>query len=120
MSTIRNLRAMKSDLSGTEESLLESGGSLHVCNVSDGYHLANIGTVILKTGPGVLSRVVVNSPVADSVIDLYDGTDLLASIVVPAVPTVLMPFALEYNMAFSTFLSVKMSSDVSDVTVIFK
>jgi hypothetical protein len=122
---------MKSDLTGKEESLLETGGALHVnvdgssgtslnTNVGDGYHSVLIDVVVVKPTPGVLHRVVVNSPTPGSVIDIYDDIDLMASIVVPTLPTVLMPFVLEYDMAFYTSLIIETSVATSDVTVIFE
>ena len=141
MSSVRNLRAMKSDLSGKEESLLETGGALHVTGSgaggslpitgggvggsvqvtelgSDGYHAHLVDTHVIKVGAGVLNRIVVNSPAASSVITVYDGLAVKAIITIPALAT-LLPFSLEYELAFTTNLIIVMDTAASDLTVIY-
>ena len=141
MSSVRNLRAMKSDLSGKEESLLETGGALHVTGAGaggavsitgggvggsvqvvgvglDGYHAQLVDTHVIKVGAGILQRIVVNTPVASSEISVYDGLNLKAVITVPAAGP-LSPVCLEYGLAFTTSLIVVMGVAASDITVIY-
>jgi len=75
----------------------------------------------VKTGEGVLYKVVINSPTAAGTITMYDGTSTSGSpmgvITVPSSP---VPVSLEYNMYFKTGLFVVVASQTEDVTFIYK
>jgi len=75
----------------------------------------------IKSGGGVLYKLVFNKPVATGVITLYDGTStggkVIGIITIPASP---MPISLEYNAYFATGLFIVVATAAQDLTVIYK
>ena len=81
-------------------------------------NITGLTTNLVLSGPGELTRIVLNAPVATSVITLYDsltatGTKI-GTITVPASP---QPSVLEYRVAFTNGLTVVMGTASSDITV---
>ena len=78
-------------------------------------------TTLVASGPGELCRIVLNNPVATSVITIYDsltatGTKI-GTITVPASP---QPSELDYFCAFTTGLCIVTATASSDITVTFR
>ena len=86
------------------------------------YNATNIAAttagVALRTGRGILHAIALNTPIATSVITVYDGVSTsgtkLATITVPASP---QATTLLYDVAFVTGLFVVMATANSDITV---
>lgn len=84
-------------------------------------NVAGAATTLVKTGPGILVRLIVNKAVANGVITVYDNTAAsgtkIATITNPA--TLLhSQISLEYNAAFSTGLTI-VTSAADDVTAVY-
>lgn len=75
-------------------------------------------TTVVATGNGVLHTITLNTPVATSVITVYNNTAAsgtkLATITVPANP---QPVTLTYDMAFGIGLTITTATAASDITV---
>lgn len=90
--------------------------------VAPSYNFANIAATtagtLLRTGRGVLHAVALNTPIATSVITIYDGTSTggtkIATITVPASP---QACTLIFDVAFITGLFVVMAAANSDITL---
>lgn len=88
-----------------------------------GYSKVNISTQTTttpKTTGGILGKVILNTPVATSVITLYDaitatGTPI-ATITVPANP---VPTTLHYDIELTTGLTIVTGTASSNITVTF-
>jgi len=78
-------------------------------------------TAAIKSGSGILRRVIVNTPVATSVITLWDSLTAsgakIGTITIPASP---QPFALALDAAFAIGLTVQVATAASDLTVTFE
>lgn len=75
----------------------------------------------VKTGSGYLRKVILNTPVATSVITLWDS--LTASgikIGTITVPASMMPDELVFDVAFSIGLTITVATAASDITVVFE
>jgi len=80
-------------------------------------------TVIVPSRPGALLRVIVNKPLADAVITIYDsGTGSGTKIGTITFPATLLssgPVAVEYGAVFAVGLTVVTSAAV-DLTVVYR
>jgi hypothetical protein len=89
-----------------------------------GSHFLNIAgaaTTLVRTGPGILERLVVNRAIASGVITIYDNTagsgTLIATITHPG--TLLQnQYDLEFGVRFSTGLTI-VTSSTDNVTAVF-
>lgn len=84
--------------------------------------LAAPTTTLVKSGKGILSRIIVNKAAADGVISVHDGLDaagpVIALITMPA--TLLQSsFSIDYGVEFSTGLTIVTSTAAQDITVAF-
>lgn len=78
-------------------------------------------TTTVKSGPGCLKRITVNSAVASSVFTLYDNTAGSGTVIgVITMPATLLQshFDLEYDIRFAVGLTI-VSSSTADVTVVW-
>lgn len=79
-------------------------------------------TTVVKSGAGTLSNLIINTPIASSTITLYNNTTAtgakIATITLPATITGESPFVLDYNLAFSTGLTI-VTSGATDITVTY-
>jgi hypothetical protein len=87
-------------------------------------YFAGAGSGVLKYGPGVLTRIIVNTWVNGTIVSVYDAITNSNPIAL-ITPTVgsqgsLMPFTLEYNVEFYTALYVVVANASSNVTVIYE
>jgi len=78
-------------------------------------------TTTLKTGAGILHSLSFNTPVATTVVTVYDNTagsgTKIATITVPASP---QPVTMFYDVAFTTGLTIVTATAASDITVSYQ
>jgi hypothetical protein len=83
-------------------------------------HVTGAGTHTVVQGPGVLHRIIVNTPAAASTHTLYDNTaasgPIIAVITVPNQAS--LPFYLDYGLEFTTGLTI-VQTGAGDFTVIY-
>lgn len=97
-----------------------------VLKVESRYSAANITTqttTTVKSGAGLLKRIVFNKPLASGVVAVYDNTagsgTLIATITLPS--TLLNgPFFLDYEDVVTTGITVVTSGATQDITVIYR
>ena len=89
-----------------------------------GYTYNNITTdttTAVKSGAGTLHSVCINTPLATSVITIYDNTaasgTTIGTYTIPVSP---VPSCLVYDVAFATGLTVKTTTAASDITVSYR
>lgn len=99
-----------------------------VINRPSGDTAVNIPTAAsvtaIKTGAGVLRKVIINAPVASGTVTIYDsltatGTKL-ATITLPASLLSDGPLEADYNCAFVTGLTVVTTGSNMDTTVTYQ
>lgn len=87
-------------------------------------HITSATTTLVKTGPGVLHSVVLGTLVASSSIELDDAlthtSPVISTITPPATVTSVVPFAVLYDVVFSTGLSVTTVGASPDYTVVWR
>jgi hypothetical protein len=89
-----------------------------------GYNFTNIltaTTTTVKTGGGVLKRIVINKAVATSTITIYDNTAASGTkigIITQPAAVVQSQSALEYNVHFAIGLTI-VTSSTDDITVVW-
>lgn len=90
-----------------------------------GYNYTRVttaATTLVKTGPGILHAVIVNTPTATGTIELDDAltntTPIIGKMLMPA--TAANPFTVVYDVAFSTGLSVTVAVATVDATIVWK
>lgn len=80
-------------------------------------------TTVVKSGPGFLHMLVINTPVASATITIYDNTAAsgtkIATITIPSTVTGEAPSSIEYDVAFSTGLTI-VTSGATDITVAYR
>lgn len=88
-----------------------------------GYSYNNITTqttTVVKTGTGILKRIVFNGPTATGVITLYDNTSAdgtkIGTITTPATP---QPQELDFDVAFTNGLTVVTATANQDLTICY-
>jgi hypothetical protein len=98
-----------------------------ITNYPYGHQYQNIttdATTIVKSGSGVLHRIVINTPVASSVITLYDNTtnsgSKIGTITLPATLLSQGPMVAQYELAFTTGLTIVTGTGASDITVVYR
>lgn len=78
-------------------------------------------TTVVKSSRGVLHSVVINTPVASSVITLYDNTvgsgTKIGTITLPATLLTEGPYYALYDVVFTTGLTIVTATGASDITV---
>jgi len=88
--------------------------------MSTSYHIAGASTNILKYGPGMLHKVILNNP-ASGAITVYDntaGSGTVIAIINPASSGT--PVTMHYHCPFSTGLTVVTAAAASDTTVTYE
>ncbi len=90
-----------------------------------GYNYTRVttaATTLVKTGPGILHAVVVNTPTATATIELDDAltntTPIIGKLLMPT--TAANPFTVVYDTAFSIGLSVTVAVATVDATIVWK
>lgn len=76
----------------------------------------------VSIGEGVLYSITLNTPVATSVITLYDGTSIINGIVIGSItiPASPQPSTLFYDIQYTTGLFVVVTTAASDITINYK
>jgi hypothetical protein len=92
----------------------------------DGYNYTHVTTaqtaVQLKTGPGILHAIIVNTHAGGATLELDDAlshTNAMLIITLPGTVTSAIPIALEYDIKFSTGLNIT-SVTTADYTIVWK
>lgn len=85
-------------------------------------HLAGTGTTLIKTGPGVLHAIVVNTPVAGTLEadDALTNTTPVIAIQTVGTATAMPPFSVIYDVQFTTGLTIKITTGAMDATIVWK
>jgi hypothetical protein len=93
----------------------------------DGYNYINITTqttTLIKTGAGILHAIIINSHAASATIEMDDAlshtTPKIGTITLPGTITSAIPISLEYDIKFSTGLSITTGTANADITVVWK
>lgn len=93
----------------------------------DGYNYTHITadtTTLVKTGPGILHAIIINSHGASATIEFDDAlthtTPVMGIITLPSTITSAIPISLEYDVKFSTGLSITTGTATLDITVVWK
>jgi hypothetical protein len=124
--------ALQSDASGnlqTNLGTLISGEdqTLNLIRTSGGYNYSNYTTantgVQVKTGAGLLGRVVINTPIASGTVGLYDNTSAATPIALITLPASLVsdgPITVPYECYFATGLYFVSTGTNLNVTLCWK
>lgn len=85
-------------------------------------HLAGTGTTLVKTGPGILHAITVNTPVAGTLEadDALTNTTPVIAILTVGTATAMPPFGVPYDVAFTTGLTIKITTGAMDATIVWK
>lgn len=88
------------------------------------FNIAAAGTQVLKSGPGLLHRIVINTFTASQVITIYDslsgaGTKI-GTITFPASLLNNGPVSVEFNCTFATGLTFVTATGTPDITVVYR
>ena len=85
-------------------------------------HMTTGTTTLIKTGPGILHSIVVNTGVASATIEIDDAlthTSPVVGILTCQATTVGQPFTATYDIQFNTGLSIT-TSGATDITIVWK
>ncbi len=101
-------------------------GQIEVTHAAPGVYINTASTTVVKSGPGILHRLVVNTPVAGATIRLYNvaaaactGTPASGLAGVITLPASTQPFSLAYDQIFSAGICV-VNSSASDLTLTYE
>lgn len=96
-----------------------------VVDISPNFNFLNIAgaaTTTVKSGAGILSKIIINKPIATGVITIYDNTagsgTKIGTITNPAA-LVQQQVPISYGLAFATGLTI-VTSAADDITVIYR
>lgn len=80
-------------------------------------------TTTLKTGPGILHNIIINTPLASGVITIYDNTagsgTVIGTITLPGTLLSTGPISVPYHANFNTGLTIVTSGANQNVTVTY-
>ena len=101
-------------------------GQLEVTQAAPAVYINTASTTVIKAGPGILHRLIVNTPVAGATIRLYNvataactGIPASGLAGVITLPSAAQPFSLTYDQIFSTGICV-VNSSASDLTLTYE
>lgn len=83
-------------------------------------YISSATTTQVKSGRGVLKRIVFNTPVASSTVTIYDetsGTSVIIGLVTNT--TEVKPYRLDYDVKFTTGLKI-VTSGADKITVVWQ
>lgn len=87
-------------------------------------HITTQTTTLIKTGAGILHSIIVNSHAASCTIEMDDAlthtSPVIGIITLPSTITAVIPISLEYDVQFSTGLSITTGVANPDITVVWK
>lgn len=106
----------------TSDFTCDSSGALRTDRMRCSYkNITTQTTTVIKRGSGVLHAVTLNTPVATSVITIYDGIDTtgtkIATYTVAASP---QPSSVVYDVVFTVGLTVVTATATTDLTVSYQ
>lgn len=94
-------------------------------NLAIGAKFTNVAasaTTVVKTGAGILHRIVVNTALATGTLTIYDNTAAsgtkIATVTIPAAPAP-SHFVLEFQCAFATGLTIVGATANIDYTAVY-
>lgn len=77
----------------------------------------------IKTGAGLLHTLTINTPIASTVITVYDGTSTsgtkIATITLPAALLQMGPLSATYDVIFNVGLFIVVATGAADITVAY-
>lgn len=81
-------------------------------------HITTDATTLVKTGPGSLRSICVNTPLATGTVTVDDAiTATTPTLAVITTPTGQSPFCQTYNISFTNGLTIVTGVAVQDITV---
>jgi predicted RecA/RadA family phage recombinase len=87
-------------------------------------NLASTATTTIKSGLGVLRKIVVNKPLAAAVVTIYDNTagsgTKIGTITMPATLLTDGPYTVLYDAQFDTGLTVVTTVAIMDLTFVYE
>jgi len=87
-------------------------------------HISSDTTTLIKTGPGILHSIIINTHGASATIEFDDAlthtSPVIGIITLPSTITSAIPISLEYDVQFSTGLSITTGVAAVDITVVWK
>ena len=87
-------------------------------------HITTDTTTLVKTGPGILHSIIINTHGASATVEFDDAlthtSPVMGIITCPSTITGAIPIALEYDVLFSTGLSVTTGTATLDATIVWK
>lgn len=87
-------------------------------------HITADTTTLVKTGSGILHAIIINSHGASATIEFDDALThtgpVIGIITLPSTITSAIPISLEYDVQFSTGLSITTGTATLDITVVWK
>lgn len=87
-------------------------------------HITTDTTTLVKTGAGILHSIIINTHGASATIEFDDAlthtSPVMGIITCPSTITGAIPIALEYDIQFSTGLSITTGTATLDATVVWK
>lgn len=95
--------------------------------IGNGYTYQNITTqttTTLKSGSGLLKKIIINTPVALGVITIYDNTAAsgtkIGTLTLPAALLSTGATSLDFGINFTTGLTIVTSGATMDITAVYK
>jgi hypothetical protein len=83
-------------------------------------HIAGAATTQVKSGSGILHKIVLGTPVASSTISIIDNTSgSTVNLGLITNTTDVKPYFVEFNARFSTGLRI-ITSGADDITVVYQ
>lgn len=87
-------------------------------------NIATQTTTVVKSGRGTLERIVINTPLANGVITIYDNTagsgTKIGTITMAGTLASTGPHVAEYGLRFNTGLTVVTGTANQDITVVYR
>lgn len=76
-------------------------------------------TTVVKSGPGVLAAIVINTPAATGTITIYDNTAASGTVIALITMVAGQAVSLQYNVGFTTGLTIVTATAAGDITVVY-
>ncbi len=83
-------------------------------------NITDDATHTVKNSAGILKAIIINTPVATSVITYKDGSTVKGTITLPGALLSSGPIQLELNIACGTSIVIVQATAASDITIIWK
>lgn len=83
-------------------------------------HITTDATTVVKSGPGVLHTICVNTPAATETLTLYDNTAASGTEIGVITEYASAPSCFTYDIVFNTGLTIVSATAAGDVTVTYQ